>query len=293
MVMTHAQDETVIRAHLEYMALEGRSPETIRIRDRTLRAVGRQLPVPLLAATREDLIAWRASLAVGPDSVRQYVSRVRAFYTWALEEQLITTTPARRIPVPSPTRRHPRPIPEDALMSVLATAARRVRPMIILMAWAGLRCKEVAFLRGEDLALGDRPGIHVSELAAKGRSSGFIPLSRWAAGELAVLPRRGWCFPKLDSDGRAALPAAHISASRVSFIVNRHLHDSGYADTAHAGRHRFITEAQRRGKNLRITQDLARHRSPESTSGYAAVTDEDARGVVELLPVPQRLRAVG
>ena len=285
--------QQIILRHLEYMALEGSAADTISMRRRTLRALARDLPVPLLDATRDDLIAWRASLAVGPDSVRQYVSRVRAFYTWCLEEQIIRTTPARRIPVPPPTRRHPRPIPEDALMSVLATAPRRVRPMIVLMGWAGLRCKEVAFLRGEDLALGDRPGIHVSELAAKGRSSGFVPVSRWAAGELAVLPRRGWCFPRLDGDGRPALPAGHISASRVSSVVNAHLHDSGYADTAHAGRHRFLTEAQRRGKNLRITQDLARHRSPESTSGYAAVTDEDARGVVELLPVPPRLRAAG
>jgi site-specific recombinase XerD len=79
----------------------------------------------------------------------------------------------------------------------------------------------------------------------------------------------------------------------VSELIGDLLHDCGHADTAHSLRHRCLTQVQQIGKDIRVTQEMAGHSSPDSTAVYTLVSSTAALAVVQALPVPRRLRAVG
>ena len=58
----------------------------------------------------------------------------------------------------------------------------------------------------------------------------------------------------------------------------------GVPATLHQLRHRFGTHAHRHSRDLRVTQELLRHRSPNSTAIYTFVSSIDTRRAVEALP---------
>lgn len=281
-----------MQKYLAYLRLEGLSERTINDRRLTLARLAATLPVPLVDATPEMIYDWRAGLAVGPDAVGNYVCQVRVFYDWAIRETGRTTrNPADGIPVPVVSPRLPRPIPESALMDVLAGARRRIRPWIVLAGWAGLRAQEIAWLRAESVFLeAPAPALIVTRDTAKGSRERVIPLCDFAVSELSAygMSRRGWVFTRRDGQPGPNTP------DLVSHLANLHIHECGYDDTLHSLRHRFLTLVQQQGKDLRVTQQLAGHRSPETTASYTLVSGTAARATVQGLPVPRRrLRATG
>lgn len=273
-----------ITRHLEWLRLEGKSELTIRDRRQLLRRLAAALPVPLLEATHDHILGWRAGLTVAPATVVNYVSNAAQFYKWARDiARLTDISPARAIPVPRVGRRLPRPISETALMDVLAAAPRRIRPWIVLAGWCGLRAQEIAWLRGENVHLdASPPHILVSRETAKGLRERIVQLSDFAAAELAAarLPRRGWCFTRRDGQPGPNKPA------RVSELICDLLHACGYADTGHALRHRLLTQVQQAGKDLRITQQVAGHADPATTTVYTLVSDTAALAALRAVPVP-------
>ncbi len=140
---------TIVQSHLDHLRLKGRTPASLYARKRALARLTAALAVPLLAAGPADLADWRASLTVGDDAAVAYVSHVKSFYDWCVAEGLRAENPAAGLPVPRLGRRIPRPIAEEDLMDALAAAPRRIRLMIVLAGWAGLRAKEIALLKRE------------------------------------------------------------------------------------------------------------------------------------------------
>jgi len=279
----------IVMAHLRQLELRGQSPDTVACRRRALARMARALPVPLLEASPADLLAWRAGLSVGPGTVVGYVSHAREFYRWAVRSGLIESSPAERLPVPRVSRRLPRPIGEDALTAAVLAAPPRVRPWLVLAGWAGLRAKEIAYLRRECLLETQRsPVLIVAAEATKGHAERVVPLSGFVIRELVIagLPRSGWVFRRRDGQPGPNRPWI------VSQLSNAYLHDLGIADTLHSLRHRFGTQAYARRRDLRMVQELLGHAHPGTTAGYAAYDKADAADVVEQLPVPRHLRAV-
>jgi integrase len=285
----------VIIEHLKYLRLRDLSPGTIDARCRALRRLSASacLPVPLLDADPAMLAAWRESLAVSPSTVVGYVSHVRQFYAWAVDEDLIVRNPAARIPVPRLGRRLPRPIGEAELFAVVELAPRRIRPWLVLAAWAGLRAQEIAWLRRECvLDTLRRPVLVIAADAAKGPSERIVPMSPFVLGELRPhLPAAGWVFPR--HDGGPGPNAPHL----VSHLANEFLHECGVTATLHQLRHRFGTQAYEARRDLRAVQELMGHATPQTTAGYAAYSQPSAIDAVNALPVPGgpggHLREVG
>lgn len=276
--------------YLAWLRLEGKSELTIRGRRGALHRLARQLPVPVLAASAGDLLAWRKAMTVGPVSVRSYVSHVQQFYAWAAARDLIGASPAAGIPVPRQARRLPRPIGTSDLFAAVAQAPDRIRLWLVLAAWCGLRAKEIALLRRDCILLNAAPPVLlVAGDATKGTRERTVPLSRFTAGEItaARLPLSGWCFLRHDGRPGPNRPA-HVSA-----LAAAYLHDCGIAATLHQLRHWFGTQAYHVHKDLRTVQELMGHASIQSTQIYADWDRSAAAGTVEALPVPPRLRAVG
>ncbi|HEY1622141.1 MAG TPA: tyrosine-type recombinase/integrase [Streptosporangiaceae bacterium] len=278
----------VVSRHLDHLRQAGLSEMTILKRRQVLSWLAAATGVPALEVTPEMLVRWRAGLAVSNDSIAVYLSHVRSFYAWAADAGLVDADPARRLPVPRMSYRIPRPIGDEDLFAALAAAGPRVRPWLVLAGWAGLRAKEIAYLRRTSVLEHARPPVLlVARDATKGRGERLVPLSEFALRELLpVLPAAGWVFRRGDGQPGPNRP------SRISQLANAHLHDCGIAATLHQLRHRFGTQAYRASHDLRVVQELLGHANPSTTAGYAAYDNADAIAAVESLPAPRHLKVV-
>jgi integrase len=280
----------VLWAHLQYLRLRGGTADSIYQRRRLLARLCRDLQAPLLEATEAQLLAWRANLRVGDQAIVTYVSHARGFYAWAAETGLRDGDPAARIPVPRLARRIPRPITEAELADAMTCAPARIRPWLVLAAWCGLRAKEIALLRRENVLDGHRPPVLiVADGATKGHRERAVPICDFALAELyrAGLPRAGYVFARHDGGPGPNQPWL------VSQLANRHLHDCGSAATLHQLRHRFGSQSYQLSLDLRLVQELLGHAHPSTTAGYAAYAQANAARIVAALPVPGQAPGTG
>lgn len=174
-------------------------------------------------------------------------------------------------------------------MRALDLAPDRVRLWLILAAFAGLRCKEIALLRREEIR--DRatpPCLIVSTETAKGMRERIIPLNDFMVAEIraAGLPATGYCFLREDGE-----PGPN-SPWWVSKLGNRALRDLGIRATMHQLRHRAGTKLYQHSRDLLMVRDVLGHADVSTTQVYALFDQESAIAAVNALPVPPRLRLV-
>ena len=287
--MRSTPSDIVVTTHLNFLELRGYTPDTVYCRRRALARLAAALGKPLLDATEQDLAAWRRGLSVGPDTIVHYVSHAREFYRWAIRVGLIEHSPAENLPVPRLGRRLPRPIGESQLLAAVTAAPERIRPWLVLAGWAGLRAKEIAYLRRENVQETRIPALLlIVHDATKGHRERTVPLGSYVLAELQAygLPRTGYVFRRHDGGPGPNRPWT------VSHLSNAYLHEQGIPATLHQLRHRFGTITYQARRDLRMVQELLGHSSPATTAGYAAYDNADAADVVEQLPTPRHLRAV-
>lgn len=281
-------DISHISDYIDHLRLRGRAPRTLREYSRGLRALAEWLaPTELTQATREDLSRWRSGLTVTDQTVLNYATPVRGFYAWLTRYEHIDRDPALGLPLPPTRRGLPRPISDADLDYAIDAAPRRIRPWLVLAAYAGLRAKEITYLRREDvLNTGRPPAIRVTTLMGKGSRERLVPLSPYVWSELQAhgLPRRGFIFLRERGHGPN-------TPSRVSNLANAHLRACGLDETLHQLRHWFGTETlESSGGHLRVVQELLGHASPSTTAVYAAIRPSDAVRAVMLIQPAERGR---
>ena len=273
-------------AHIRWMKIRGLADDTVAQRKAVMRRMAAHFDgKPLLAITEEELTSWAEGLVerLARATRAVYISNVREFYKWCYAEHRIPADPAANLPVPRVSPRKPRPISEDELVLAISQCDGAVRAWLVLAAWCGLRAKEIAWLRAENVRLhSEPPYILVASDATKGRRERIVQLSPFAAEEMERqrLPARGLCWRNARS--------VNISPGLVSQVCNRYLHGLGIDDTLHTLRHRFGTQVQRAVRDLRVTQELLGHTSPATTAGYTDVSDLDKYRAVSMIPSPQR-----
>jgi integrase/recombinase XerD len=309
----------ILGRHLRHLELLGRSPLTVYERKRMITRLGAWLqggslppvegrfadPTPVTDATPEQLYAWRESLRVADATAATYISSVKGFYRWLAAEGLRDDDPSAQIPAPKTPRRLPRPISEPDLMRALECAPERIRLMIVFMGWCGLRCKEVALLRRENIRdRAENPVVVIVAGSGKGKKERAVPMNEFVVAEVqaARLPKTGYCFPRRDwpepiyygnqhGPGRKAGRAGPLTPGMVSKLVGEHLHGCGIAATGHQFRHRFGTVSYAVSEDILAVQALMGHAHISSTTGYVEVAGLKGKEIVSKLPVP-KLRLV-
>lgn len=272
----------VLSSHLDDMRWRNRRTSTIQQRVYTLARFARFIGHDPLDATSEEVGAFRdrptrARRPQQANSQKAELSHLRAFFKWAVLAELRDDDPTARVPLPRLSRALPHPLPEKELARAIATAPDRIRPMFYLAAFAGLRACEIANLRGEDIWWHASPALLVVE--GKGGDEQSVPIHPILEPVLRALPRRGWLFPRFDGEPGPNKP------HRISQLCNAHLHRMGTHLTLHSCRHRFGTLVHRStGGDLRMTQELMRHKSPVSTAIYTLVDVTAAAGAVAGIP---------
>ena len=185
------------------------------------------------------------------------------FFRWLAAEGLIDDDPAAGLDPVSVPAGIPRPAPEDVIARALTEADTLVRAMIMLAAFAGLRCCEIAGVHTDDW---DGEGLYVT---GKGGKRRYITVVRDDVKALLRQAKRGYLFPcKIDG---------HLGAQRVSVLISRALPDGW---TAHTLRHRCATKMFAGPHDLLAVGAVLGHALPETTQRYVRLPDDSLRTAI-------------
>lgn len=241
--------------YLSGLVVAGRSRRTIERRRWSLGLWAGHLEragLALEAATVWDVEAFLARwpAAQSRQSIR---SDLVQLHRWMVRRGLASENPVELVDAPRVPSRAATPIQPDDVVRAIASAPAPVRLMVMLMAYAGLRCSEVAALRAEDV---DVPGRLIVVRSGKGGDDATVPMADELAAELERWPSRGRLFPGVKGNGVGA---------RIRRLFRR-LDIEG---RPHDLRHSFGTMAAVRSSgDMKLVQDLMRHKAITTTSRY-------------------------
>ena len=246
--------------------------------------IGRFALLNLAASDLRAFLADRRGQGLGPSSAAREMSAVRAFLTFAAEDEG-NSPRLPRTRAPRRPRTLPRPVsPAEAI--ALAEDAGAAAPsdwigardlaILLLLYGSGLRVAEAMGLTARVLPLGQ--AIRVTGKRGKTRIVPLVPAVRQAIEAYVALcpyPLKGDTPLFLGAKGGALNPdlvrrAVRGARSRLG------LPDSL---TPHALRHSFATHLLARGADLRSLQELLGHASLSSTQIY---TDVDAARLLDV-----------
>jgi site-specific recombinase XerD len=241
-------------AHLELL---GRSPNTIRTYQRTLK----NLP-NIADATRVDVEAWWETRAhLSPATRNNELAAVRQFYKWAIIFEHRNDDPTLRITGPNTPRGLPHPLTKTELTHLLKVLPPDLCRALALGAYAGLRVAEAAALAWVDI---DRETNRI-RVTGKGNKTRLVGLHPLLLDQL--LPDTGLNVVT----GTARTYTAGGLGSR----INKAMRANGVDASFHAARHRFGTFALAGSGNLLAVSRAMGHAKPETTAIYAAAMDSD------------------
>lgn len=210
-----------------------------------------------------DLQAILATRRWGAEARKSARAAMVSFFRWAHGTGYVDRDPTLLLQPVSVPPGVPRPIPDRLLQRVLMSAHGRERLMMLLAAYCGLRCAEIARTRGSDLVDGV---LYVTGKGGKVRRVPIVHPELVAALERAG---RGWLFP----NGRGS----HLSAGHVTKLLSDALPDHW---TGHTLRHRMATAGYAATRDLLAVGEVLGHSRPETTKRYVLMPDDALLAVV-------------
>lgn len=259
------------------MAAQGLSERTINERVRILSQISADTGLSPADISGEALETWLSRKRIARSSRASYLNAVRAFGHWAVDRSICAENPADMIPAPRVPKGRPRPLTDEQVhLAVTSARRRKMRAMVTLAAFEGLRVEEISRVRAEDFDWTDRS----LSVLGKGDKRRVLPVHERLAAVAPSMARRGWWFPSPKEW------SGHVSPSSVSAVMSRHLHRQGIHGSAHRLRHWFGSTLVREGVNLRTVQELMGHESPATTAIYTLVSQAQARDAISRLHLP-------
>lgn len=219
-------------------------------------------------ATADDVEQWLDGCHLTNKSRATYLSNLGPFFAWMVADGERDDNPVDKIARPRLPRMLPRPAPAYDLDVALERAGPRMRCWLLLAAYEGLRCFEIAALCREDVLDGQEPPLlRLSD--AKGGHQRVLPLNPLVLDALRAygMPNRGPLF-RFTQRRKQGL---QITAHAVSDYINDHLRRCQAASTAHQFRHQFGSACYRETRDVFLVQTLMGHADPRSTAGYVAI----------------------
>lgn len=208
-----------------------------------------------------------------------YHASIRAYCKFLVASDQRLDDPSLKTPTPKRPKGKPRPVFDNQLELMLATVnRRRTRSMILLGALAGMRVHEIAKVHGEDFDLANE----VVTITGKGGSTELVPLHAELVREAQQYPRDGYWFAAYSSQTEHA----HISRQGVYAAIKGVMVRAGVQGTPHQLRHWYGTTLLDRGVDVRVVQELMRHKSLDTTAIYTMVNLDKRRAGIQRLELP-------
>lgn len=209
-----------------------------------------------------------------------YTSYLAAWFKWLQVTDRRLDNPMIKVGTPRAPDREPRPTSDADVIRLLQTRMwTSTRRMILLALLAGLRVHEIAKIRGEDIDLGAR----LLWVKGKGKRLKSVPLHPLLIEMASEMPSAGWWFPMRGYE------AEHMLSKSVSDVIGRTMDRAGIHGTPHCLRHWYASTLLDNGVDIRVVQELMRHKSIATTQIYTKVPDDRRRDAIATLD-PWRAR---
>ncbi|WLP91303.1 tyrosine-type recombinase/integrase [Gordonia sp. NB41Y] len=223
------------------------------------------------ALSLDDVVRILARPDWAAETRRSARSSLTSFYRWAQATGRVGENVAALTPTVSVRQGTPRPTPENILRDALMASDDRVRLMLRLAAYAGLRRCEICRVHQDDLVqMVDCTWELV--VVGKGDKRRQVPLLDDLARQIREAAEgspNGYIFPGQIN--------GHLSPEYVGKLVSSAL-PVGWA--AHSLRHRFASAAYSVERDLRAVQELLGHSDVRTTQIYTAVPSDAKRRAV-------------
>ena len=274
-------------------------PQTLRAYRNDLRAAAAYLTAPLDQLTAMDIEHWLYQDAAAASTTVRRIASLRAFFSWAVLQQLCPTNPLDEIEAARVPRRLPRPIrsndERNAVTQAIMMAPPPYRLLFTLLRETGMRAGEVLALNLGDVMLDSgREGLHVREpkngnerIVVLGPTStprsvrGLRAYVRTLAGQPSHVP-----LFRSNRGTRLSYDALHYQWAQVCKAAAL-LDDAGKPRyTLHQLRHTRASELVEQGHRLEIVQRVLGHKDLRSTQGYAELNEMQVRQALEHHPKP-------
>lgn len=259
-----------------WQAAQGMSPVTIESRLGLVRRVAASAAVDPTELSHLDIGGYLARPGLSAGTRSTYYAAVKAWGQYLQVVGVRVDDPMRTLRPPKVARWEPRPVETVQLRVLLARPLhQRIRMMVMLAAFAGLRVSEVAAVSGESF---DRTA-EVLHVVGKGGKPRRVPIHDELLDASIGWPTQGWWFP-----GRR--PGEHVRPGSVSDTISAAMRAAGIQQplTPHSLRHWFGTTLVEEGADLRTVQSLLGHASLATTQVYVRASLTLAREAVARLP---------
>ena len=164
--------------------------------------------------------------------------------------------------------------------------AARNRLVVMLSFLSGMRAGEIAALKlhhvvNEDGTVRDR--IHLATDETKGKRGRTVILGKKLQKEIArYMETRGrW---KLEAPLIRSQKGGHFKPTTMVMLFRRIFDAAGIKDArSHSGRRSFLTKLAQKGCSVFVLQQLAGHRSIQTTQRYVTVNEEQLVAAADML----------
>ena len=258
------------------------SERTIDAREKTIRHLLDFTGAEPLAVAPNDIMLFVGRSGPTATSASTYHASIRAYCAWLVRTDRRLDDPSMKTPAPKRPKSNARPLPTGNVVLLLAAASRRrTRMMILLATMAGLRVHEIAKFHGEDIDL-----VNGSiTVTGKGGSTELIPAHESIIAEAGSFPRFGYWFASYDEKTRAT-GEPHVSRFAVYAAIKGAMKRAGVTGTPHQLRHWYGTKLLNEGVDIRIVQELMRHKTIATTQLYTRVHWEQMVAGLRRLDLP-------
>lgn len=269
----------LIDAYERHARARSMAPDTtIDDRRKLLRRLDRDLPMGLDQCTTEELEDWLANEDFSIGTRYTYYVAIKSYFKFVCDPRKPKTDydPSAGLCRPATPKYLPHPCSDAELVHAIAELSEPWRTYVILAAYAGARCGEVATIEKEAI---NPERIRITGKGSKTRSLKTHPLvwqsvEHFPAGRLAS---------RMNDD---AEPTSDYISARTASRLRR----TGLNLTLHAFRHWYGTtmlkpkEFGGAGASLRVVQENMGHESISTTVLYTLVCDEERDAGIAALP---------
>lgn len=242
------------------------SRRTINERLRVIRQLHEETGIQPIDIAAIDIVEWVAEHDGdwSDSTAATYSSYLASWFKWLQLVDRRVDNPMIKVGTPRVPEREPRPVADADVIKLLQTRMwTSTRRMILLALLAGLRVHEIAQIRGEDFDFNAR----LLWVKGKGRKVKSIPLHPILVEVASEMPGAGWWFPM------RGFESEHMLSKSVSDVIGRTMRRAGIRGTPHALRHWYASTMLDNGVDIRVVQELLRHKSLATTQIYTKVPD--------------------
>jgi site-specific recombinase XerD len=267
----------IIDVFLHSLAMRDMSKTTIRTYRQILVRVEKNLSVPLLDATPEDLEAVFASYTCGSRTMRLIMTTCSSFYAWAIKKRHRADNPMSMLDKPKVTTKDMPYFTGDLARKIInaplpiTPMGVRNRALMAMLYFCALRISEALSLDLRDL---DFAGGTVHLRTTKGGDSRIVPFPPPAQEYVRAYLERGRTQLLRKKSTSALFIGGHstrLQYKGASTGILWAIEACGATGTAHSFRHSAATHLLNQGADIRMIQEYLRHKSIGTTMRYTHI----------------------